>query len=263
MSRLVVYAGMLGVFFALGLGISAMLIRANFMGDKEEDVAAESLTLDTDGDGIDDMEVPADADVSEVGMLPEEDPSMPVALRAKPMTAEEVYRYSEIISEQQEALKHREESLKQEAQRLQVLQDDLEATKRELDGMRKEIDDAIRNGEVLRTKIAAERDALKAEEIKKADEEKPAEDSGANADDKAANIKQIAGWLQSMPAEKAAENLVEHINQGHIHDAISIVASMEQRTAAKMLGAVKDPSIVSQITEQFMSYDRPDKKKQR
>ncbi|MGB6044898.1 MAG: hypothetical protein WBF93_17215 [Pirellulales bacterium] len=190
--------------------------------------------------------------------------SLPVVLRGRPMSAEEAFRYGAAFRSQQETLKKREQALKGDEVKVKLMKDDLKVQQRELEGLLSQVRELLKNGEALAAKVAQDQNQL--EQDRQAaqsnlDQLKQAE--LANDRSEQLNVKQVSGWFQSMPAENAAEYLRELSNDGKLDSALELLSNIEERDAAKILVAMKDPALVAQLTETFRGLKRPEKQPRR
>ena len=75
-----------------------------------------------------------------------------------------------------------------------------------------------------------------------------------------ANIKRMSTWFQAMTPEKSAEYLSELANDGEMDMAAQILGNLEEREASKVLAAIKEPGLVTQLIDRFKSREPPKKK---
>lgn len=253
MAKMLLYMLFGGCLFLLATAGSWLLLQS-----KMDEVAERQANADGDTPAPH-ARPPGPAPVKDTGAV-----NMPVPIRGKPMTAEEIFRFGATVRNQQEALTRREEAVVKQQARLNLVQDDLDAEQRELEGLFSQIRESLENGERLLTTIQqrrAELDAEKQAAQKELDQFKKTQTEYANLE--VDNIKQISRWFQSMPAENAAEYLRELSNDGNIASAIQLLGNIEERDAAKILVAMGDPALVVQLTERFKGLKRPAKKQRK
>lgn len=75
-------------------------------------------------------------------------------------------------------------------------------------------------------------------------------------DSERANITRIAALADNMPPETTAGILQQLVDGGKIDTAVKVLASMKERTAAKVLAAVTDPSVPPLIVERLKTLKR-------
>ncbi len=256
MGKLLVYL-FIGVFlFAGGLGASFMLIQK-----KPELIAQEPLPRMED-------HVPADpsAPVQTDPDAPENPnvSALPVPLRGRPMTAEEIFRFGETFRNQQRALQQQQQSIQQERDRLALIYGDIRGNQRELDGLQAQMNDRVEAAEQLLAELLRERQKLDEERDEAVNEMKDFKETKTEFDAaESTNIKKISQWIQGMPAETAATYLKQLSNDGNIPSAIKLLGNIEERNAAQILAAMDDPALVVQLTEAFRQMKQPPKPQRR
>jgi flagellar motility protein MotE (MotC chaperone) len=183
-------------------------------------------------------------------------------LSEKPLSPEEVFRYSALFRDQQQALDRQRELMEQRQHRLQLMEEDMRRARLELDGLRAETASVLQQGEALLQRVQQEQSQAEEARQKAAAEQVPSNEGGSvSSDSEQANLKQISRWFAGMPAEKAAEYLQELSNNGKLNSAVQLLGNIEERDAAKILSSMQDPGLVVQLTEEFKVLKRPVKKK--
>ena len=175
---------------------------------------------------------------------------MPVVVRSRPMSPEEVFRYGVTLRNREGALKKQQNQLKTEQLQLKLIQDDIRGDQRELEGMLTQIRDEIATAEKLLASIQQERRRMQ-EELKGQTEYKQQE---------LENIKRMSQWVEGMTPETAAEFLRELSDDGKMETAIQLLGYFEERKASKILEAMNDPALIRQLIEKFKGLKRPKKK---
>lgn len=249
MARFLLYSLFGMFFFALAAAGSWFLLQ-NRANEKAEETKVE---VTPDGMTVAQTASPAES----------ADP-LPVAVRGRPMSAEEAFRYGAAFRNQQEALKTREQALKDDQMKVKLMQDDLKVQQRELEGLLSQIRELLKNGEELVATIQQDKNQLELDRQaaqSNLDELKQAELAYDKSEQ--TNVKQLSRWFQSMPPESAAEYLRELSNDGKMDSALELLSNIEERDAAKILVAMQDPTLVAQLTEKFRGLKRPEKPQRR
>jgi flagellar motility protein MotE (MotC chaperone) len=178
----------------------------------------------------------------------QESSSMPLAVRSGPMSAEQVVRAAGQYRQQVEQLKQREESVAQQEAQLRLAQEDLEQRKREIQGILDQIRVTAERSEQLLQKLQSERQALDQKKTELDEQAKKLQSSDAIPPEvEQANIKKVARWLQGMGQQEAAAVIKYHANQGEIEKAVKMLSSVEDRDVSKILGEIKDETLVAEL----------------
>jgi flagellar motility protein MotE (MotC chaperone) len=199
---------------------------------------------------------------------------MPVAVRPKPMSVDDIFRLSESLHKREESLKARALELDAERAHTKLALEDIRREQQELESLQTKVQGMIATAEQLMADVANKRQQA-VEEQKKAQEElktikeaqakaeeelkKVKEVQGAHNETERENIKRMAEWFQQMEPEKAAEYLRELANDGKLDTAVQLLADFEEREAAQILAAMNDAALVTQLTEEFKGLKRPKK----
>jgi flagellar motility protein MotE (MotC chaperone) len=204
---------------------------------------------------------------SQVDVSPEDKDSstpnasqMPLAVRSRPMSAEEIYRYGVAFRKRQDALNKREQSIGRQESRLKLLMKDLQGEQKELEGLQEQVRKKASDAQAL-LQAAAEKENKVIREQQEAvknmkNTPNPAEKSTVNEQD---NIKKLAAWFQQIEPETSAEYVKELMNDGNTNTAVQIMSHFEEREASKILAAMKDPKLVVQFLEEFKKFKKPAK----
>jgi flagellar motility protein MotE (MotC chaperone) len=267
---MMIYAAMLGVFFAGGLGVSMVLLKSRLAAEQpevaeatEDPGAAGTLDVGPDGQPL------ANPDALAMGttLPPVTDPNapdasttgdLPKAVRGAPMSPEEIYRYGEIFKKQREQLDAREEALRVQANRLRMMQEDLENSKRELEGMRQDLNDTIAVGEKILSEL--EQNRQQAPEATQTEPATPPEQAAPTEEDKSANVKQLGEMFSSMKPEDSARNISQMVAEGKLEEAVKILSAVEASKAAKIVAACESDYGLKLIYE-VMNQKRENKKR--
>jgi flagellar motility protein MotE (MotC chaperone) len=243
--------------FLFALGAAGAWFIVQYQSDKEGNEAESSETSE-------DQEIGPHGEAPPSSDHASHDAHLPVAVRGRPMSAEELFRFGAMNRKNIEAIKHKEEELHKEEMRVELLKKEIEGRKREVEGILQQTQQAVDVGQKLLNQLREQQQQLNSEkeQLQKQQEEfRKAKDTPN--EDKQANLKSAAGWLQSMKSEDAAEALKELANDGKMDFALQLLANIEERNAAKILAAMKDPTLVADLTEAFRELKRPPATKRR
>lgn len=206
-------------------------------------------------------ESPAEAEVSET---PTGAPDLPVAVRPKPMSVEEVLRFGMGLRKREEQLDVREKALTEEQSRIQLAMADIRSEQQQIEGLQARLEgqaEACRAilGEIqqARQKFSAERQNAQ-EELGKFDEMRQEADQ-----QELENIKTMSEWFRGMEPAKAAGAIKKLADEGKTDLAVRLLSNFEERDAAKVLSALDDYALMVELAERFKSYKRPPRKEAR
>lgn len=191
-----------------------------------------------------------------------QDQRMPVAVRPREMSVEELLRYGMGVKEREQKVRQQEELLQQRSVQQQLALADIEGERKEIDGLRVQVGEQLKSAEKLIQKLNETREQLQqdrqaaAADLQQMKFER-IEIDGQHLD----NTKRLSLWLQSMEPEKAADVLKSMANDGQAQSeiAVQILANFEEREAAKILSAMDDPKLVQLLVEKFRNLKRPAK----
>jgi flagellar motility protein MotE (MotC chaperone) len=71
------------------------------------------------------------------------------------------------------------------------------------------------------------------------------------------NTAKIATVTDQMPADKTAEVIQQLADKGQLDTAVKILSSMKERTAARVIAELKDPSLAPQLFERMRLLKQP------
>lgn len=217
---------------------------------KPKETAAEVLMPGPTGEG--DGESPAI----------EED--LPVAVRPKPMSVEEILRVGMGLKSREKTLDEREASLKKQESRLQLVLADVRGEQQQIEGLQAQVRDQTTAAESLLQRINEARQALATERQKAQEQLETFKETQIEyQDQERENVKRMSQWFQGMEPEKAAEMLKELANDGKLELAVQLLSNFEDRDAAKVLSAVDDNKLVVELTERFKDLKRPERGQRR
>jgi flagellar motility protein MotE (MotC chaperone) len=151
-----------------------------------------------------------------------------------------------------------------DADRVEYRRLQMEVVAADLNGQMQDYDKLLKQIGAEMKGLLAQQDQLDA----KAAEIRQAEDRSTKAaadvkkglleveDSERANIARIAALADNMPPETTAGILQQLVDGGKIDTAVKVLASMKERTAAKVLAAVTDPSVPPLIVERLKTLKR-------
>ncbi len=189
------------------------------------------------------------------------DNALPGSIRPRPVSVEELLRYSLGLKSREEALSGRERDIERRQSQVNIALTDIQGEQHELDGLRRQVKDQISAVDGLLAKLADERLKFAAEKAK-AEEEMKKYDTVKKDNDASQreNVKTMSTWFQGIEPEKAAGLLKSFANEGKMDLAVELLANFEDREASKVLGAIDDPSLTVELAEAFQKYKRAPKK---
>ena len=208
-----------------------------------------------------DVTVSEDADAQQTQGLPppnaddrllNESDQLPVAVRPKEVSVEEMLRLGMSLNEREKRIVAEEDKLKERSIQQQIAIGDITAERDEIDQMRNEIDDQLATAEQLMTRLIQGRQAIIDERTETERTLKEMEEIQSEfSEQQQKRIKQLAQLIQSMDAEKGAEVIREMSNDGKIRDAAEILSLIEERDAAKILEYMDDAKLVQDLVTEF------------
>jgi hypothetical protein len=68
----------------------------------------------------------------------------------------------------------------------------------------------------------------------------------------------MSKWLSSMAPEVAAQLVRELANNGQLDTVVQMLSNLNEREASKILEAVGDVGLISELTEKFRVLKRPE-----
>ncbi|MGE0375191.1 MAG: hypothetical protein AB7I48_01765 [Planctomycetaceae bacterium] len=248
------------LFAGLAFGASAAgswLLQAKMQKPAEAAPAEPPAPADSTG------ALPSAAAVAENPAAPS-NADLPVAVRPKPMSVEEVLRFGMGLRKREEQLDAREQAVAQEQSRIQLAMADIRGEQQQIAGMQAKLEgqtEACRAilGEIqqARQNFSAERENAK-EQIDKFEEVRLETD-----EQELENIKTMSEWFRGMEPDKAAGAIKKLAEEGKTDLAVKLLSNFEERDAAKILSALDDYALMVELAEKFKSYKRPPRKETR
>lgn len=253
MKRIILYVVTSVVLFSGGLATSwYFMIKGATSSQEQKATAAPAVPLAA--------EVPANLDAPD---LPADDATeLPVPVRGKPLTAEEIFRYGASIRGQYEAMVRRQQEVERDASRLKLMHEDIRGSREELDGLEAKVTGLVTMAERLLARLDAGLAQL--DERQKALEQADVTAPNASQPSRTVqlqNTKRISEIISGMPNQDAAEYLKQLSNDGKLDVAGQVLHEIEPRDAAKILGALQDPVLIVQLTEELRKHQGPNKKR--
>ncbi len=188
---------------------------------------------------------------------------LPVAIRPRDMSIEELLRYSMGVKEREEKVKQSEELLQKRRVQQQLALADIEGERREIDDLRVQVSDQLKHAETLIEKLNEVRSRFMQEKEDASQSLQQMKHERITIDQEHMdNTKRLSQWIQSMDPEKAAGVLTSMANDGEEQMAIAvqILRNLEEREAAKILSAIEDTKLVQQLIEKFRLLQKPPEK---
>jgi len=188
------------------------------------------------------------------------DERLPVPVRPREMSVEELLRYGMGVKEREAAVKQQEELLQKRRVQNQLAQTDIQGERREIDGLRVQVADQLKQAEAMIERLKDVRSQFLQDQSAAADQMQQIKHERVEIDaEHMDNTKRLSQWIQSMDSEKAAEVLKTMANDGPQQQeiAVQILRNLEEREAAKILSAIDDPKLVQLLIEKFRKLKRP------
>lgn len=188
------------------------------------------------------------------------DDRLPLPIRPREMSVEELLRYGMGVKEREAQVKQQEELLQKRRVQHQLVQADIEGERKEIDGLRVQVSDQLKQAEGLIGKLKELRSQFLQDQSDAAEKMKQIKHERIEIDEEHMdNTKRLSQWIQSMDPEKAAEVLKSMANDGPAQQevAVQILRNLEEREAAKILSAIDDPKLVQQLIEKFRNLKKP------
>jgi hypothetical protein len=208
-----------------------------------------------------DAHAPGEPKKSAADSLKPLDHALPGSIRPRPVSVEELLRYSLGLKSREEAISGREKDLERRQSQVNIALTDIQGEQQELDGLRRSVKDQISAVDNLLAKLADERQQLNADKAK-AEEELKKYDTVKKDDDVSQrdNVKRMSAWFQGMEPDKAAGVLKGLVNEGKMELAVQLLANFEEREASKVLAAIDDTTLTVELAEAFRTFKRAPKK---
>ncbi len=178
--------------------------------------------------------------------------SLPAPFKPKTLTEDSILKMVESIRLREQSIKQRERELLERESKHQMVLNDIQREKREYEAIVKKVQARIAEADqvlqlVNKRKLEIEEERKKIESLQK----DIASKTTPEAVSQQKNVKKIADYLTGMPAEEAAKTLKAYANDGNLKFAAGILREIEERIAAKILTALEDPILVTQLLDEI------------
>lgn len=185
---------------------------------------------------------------------------LPVAVRPRAMSVEEIVRYGMGLKAREESLRQREQTLQRQEAQQKLAVADIQAEQKDLESILQNVRSQREAAAALLQQVEAQRQQLQLEQQAAEAELKKTAQARINIDEEFRdNTKRMAEWLQAMEPDKSAEILRELANNGQMETAVQMLSNFEERDAAKILESIEDTKLVGEFVEAFRSMKRPEK----
>jgi len=257
MGRMIMYGIAIAGSFALAAGGSWYLNQEPTTDDDKQN-AADVENSDPDSTNVGDT----DTDVSPPAIEAQAQ-AVPSAIPPRSMSAEDLYRIGEIMKGREEAIARREKMLETEDRRIKLVMRDIDAEQQETDGLFTQVRGTLESATEMLDQLRDENERLSAVKTKQ-EETTPTDNSAAMpSPNEMKNAKRWSNIFQGMDPSRAAEYLTEMADEGDTQLVIRIVSLFEERKASKILEAMPDNQLVTQLAAESYKLRHPDKKADR
>jgi len=185
---------------------------------------------------------------------------LPVAVRPRYETVEDVIRSAQVLKTREEKLVQRERAAEQDQMRLQLVQRDLQGEQTAIEALAEDVKSQIESANQLLVRINDEKNLLDQERQRNEQQLEQFKDQRTEMNAlEQQNLKQLSTWIQSMDAAAASQFIKELTNNGKMDVAVQLLANFEEREASKILSALNDPKLMADLAEKFRTLQRPTK----
>ncbi len=189
---------------------------------------------------------------------------LPVAVRPRPMSVEEVLRFGMGLRKRETQLNEREKSLNQEEERIKLALADIRGEQQHIESLHAKLQGQTEQCQTILSEIEQARQQLAAERENARQQLEEFQEVRVDADEQEMqNIKKMSEWFQSMEPESAAGALKELVNDGKTDLAVKLLFNFEARDASKILSALDDYPLMIELAERVKEYKRPPRKEAR
>lgn len=244
MSRIILIGG---VLFAASAAGAWFLLPKSIVGDDDEQSNAGNST--------------AMLETTEDAPPPPPEDALPVAIRPRSMTPEDVLRHATSLRSREQALDDREAAVKQRESELELIGIDVRGERQELEALQVALQDDMAALEKLLQKVVEERRLLSEEqEAAKTELETINRDRASFDQEESQNLKDLA---EILTPETAAGLIREYVNDGQRDTAAKLLSYFDERDASQILEAIADPDLIRELAERFARLPRPAPKSKR
>ena len=185
---------------------------------------------------------------------------LPVPVRPKVISPEELLRNAMSLRNREEALRQQEVEAEKRRARLELVQADIQGEQTEMKGLAAQVKTQIDAANALIARVAEDRARLEQERQASEVQLKAFEDAQTKMDAvETQNIKRMSTWIQGMDPTASAVFLRELINDGKMDIAVQILSNFEERQASKVLSEIDDPALMIELADKFRLLKRPEK----
>lgn len=185
---------------------------------------------------------------------------LPVAVRPRPMSVEELLRHGMSLKTREEGLRDRGQKLDDRESMLRIMLTDLQSEQKDVEALQSQAKEQALSLKQLFEQVQQERRSLGGERTKAADDLKEIQDARIEVEgDQKDNLKTLSQWIQGMEPTKAAELLRELAEDGKMDLAVLLMQNLEDRDASKILSELDDATLVIELAEKFKNLKREKK----
>ncbi len=189
---------------------------------------------------------------------------LPVAVRPRPMSVEEVLRFGMGLRKRETQLNDREKSLNLEQERMKLALADIRGEQQHIESLHAKLQGQTEECQTILDEIAQARQNLSSERENAQEQLDEFQEVRVEADEQELqNIKKMSEWFQSMEPENAAGALKELVENGKTDLAVKLLFNFEARDASKILSALDDYPLMIELAERVKDYKRPPRKEAR
>ncbi len=235
--------------------VGAIVFAASFIGSSFLLQQNEAKNADTEQDETSETDMKmakADSKKKSGKQDPMSSKDLPAPFKPKSLSEDSLLKMVESIQKREAAVLRKEKEILDRESRHRFILNDIQREKREYEAVSAEVQAKIDQAKrILQTVEQKKKEILlesqKIKEMQGEIEKNATPRSIAEQN----NIKKIAEWIQSMPADDAAKTFKRYADDGKMVMAAKILRQIEERTAAKILSAMNDPVLVTQILDEF------------
>jgi flagellar motility protein MotE (MotC chaperone) len=253
MKKMLIMGLLAGVMFGGSAGVSWYLRKM-----KEEQAAAPGETSPQATFSPSNRQNSGNSVAANANSTPAVSPLRPVVPPPFNPEADGTVQLAANLSRQLEAVRNREQHLNTRQKQLDLIYQDVRNERTVLDGMRKQVAE----------EAAALEKSLSAIEQKFQDLQQQRESTKDQLNNmkrqttefdvlESERIRQLATMVEGMPPENAAKLLQHMADSGSLDTAVKILAGMKERSAAKVLAEIPDPSIATQLFDKLRGLKKP------
>ena len=178
-------------------------------------------------------------------------PQVPVALRPKNnVSVEAIVQMSDSIRRTEQRLEEQKKQLAADEERVGLLFEDLELEREELKALNQSLDAKLQTMAETADRLQGMMDELDRKKQDLASLEKATgTDPESVSQELESRVNDVKSWFENLEANQAADYLREFANNGKMDFAALLLQKMPDRQKSKILAAMSDPQLVSQLVE--------------